>query len=106
MTDALADDRDAADLSRPIGAAAFKTRCLRIIDHVSESGAEVTITKHGRPVAKLVPVRAPAGRADILGSCKGTLVIVDDDDLVPSTAGEWRGWEARLDRLADAAGTA
>ena len=94
MTDALADDRDAADLGRPIGAAAFKTRCLRIIDHVSKSGAEVTITKHGRPVAKLVPIHAPAGRTNILGSCKDTLVILDSDDLVPSTADEWADWKA------------
>ena len=100
MTDALAD-HGAADLSRPIGAADFKARCLQIMDLVSESGTEVTITKHNRPVAKLVPVQPPARRASILGSCKDSLII-EDDDLDLSTAEEWTDWEAKLDRLADA----
>jgi prevent-host-death family protein len=100
MTDASAD-HDALDLSRRIGAADFKARCLQIMDLVSESGAEVTITKHNRPVAKLVPVRPPARRASILGSCRDSLIIVDDD-LVLSTADEWTDWEAKLDRLPDA----
>ncbi len=100
MTGALAD-HGAADLSRPIGAADFKARCLQIMDLVSESGTEVTITKHNRPVAKLVPVQPPARRASILGSCKDSLIIVNDDpDL--STADQWADWEAKLDRLPDA----
>ena len=100
MTDALADD-GAVDLSRPIGAAEFKARCLQIMDLVSRSGAEVTITKHNRPVAKLVPVQPPARRASILGSCRDSLIFVDDD-LDLSTADEWTEWEAKLDRLPDA----
>ncbi|MDE0669431.1 MAG: type II toxin-antitoxin system prevent-host-death family antitoxin [bacterium] len=100
MTDALAAD-GTVDLSRPIGAADFKARCLQIMDLVRESGVEVTITKHNRPVAKLVPVQPPARRASIIGSCRDSLVIVDDDgDL--STAGEWAEWEAKLDRCPDA----
>jgi len=100
MTDAFARE-GAVDLSRPIGAADFKSRCLQIMDLVSQSGAEVTITKHNRPVAKLVPVRTPARRASILGSCRDSLIIVDDD-LDLSTADEWTEWEAKLDRRPDA----
>ena len=100
MTAALADD-GGVDLSRPIGAADFKARCLQIMDLVSESGAEVTITKHNRPVAKLVPVQPPAMRASILGSCRDSLIILDDN-LDLSTADEWIEWEAKLDRLPDA----
>lgn len=36
-------------------AAEFKARCLAVMDEVEETGKEVTITKHGRAVAKLVP---------------------------------------------------
>ena len=89
-----------------IGAAAFKARCLQIMDRVSETGAEVTITKHGRPVAKLVPVGTRTAQPSLLGSCKETLVIFDDNDLIPSTAGEWVGWEAKLDRGLDGPGVA
>lgn len=65
---------------------------------MKETGAEVTITKHGHPVAKLVPVAAQASRPSLLGSCQDSLVILDDDDLVPSTAGEWTEWGVKLGR--------
>ena len=42
--------------SRAIPAGEFKTHCLAIMDRVYETGEEVTVTKHGKPVAKLVPV--------------------------------------------------
>ena len=76
-------------LHAPIGAAEFKARCLQIIDQVKETGAEVTITKHGHPVAKLVPVAAQVSRRPLVGSCKGSLIILSEDDLVPSTGDEW-----------------
>lgn len=33
----------------------FKARCLAAIDHVRERGEPITITRHGRVVASLVP---------------------------------------------------
>ena len=41
--------------SRTMKASDFKARCLRLMDEVAESGEEITITKNGRPVAKLAP---------------------------------------------------
>ena len=38
-----------------------------------ETGAEYTVTKHGTPVAKLVPYKA-SGRKGLFGSMKGTLL--------------------------------
>ena len=76
-----------------VGAAEFKARCHQIIDQVKETGADVTITKHGHPVAKLVPIAAQVNRPPLLGSCEGSLIILDDDDQVPSTANEWTAWE-------------
>ena len=102
----LEDPSPAGVLAGTIGAAAFKARCLQIMDRVSETGAEVTITKHGRPVAKLVPAGTRTAQPSLLGSCKETLIIFDDDDLVPSTAGEWVDWEAELDRGLDTPGIA
>ena len=81
-----------------IGAAEFKARCLQIMDRVRQTGAEVTITKHGHPVAKLVPADEGRARPALIGACKDSLVIVDDDDEVPSTADEWIGWEAGIER--------
>jgi len=34
----------------------FKTHCLAVMDEVQTKRQPVVITKHGRPVAKLVPV--------------------------------------------------
>ena len=88
-------------LPEPLGAAEFKARCLQIMDQVKETGAEVTITKHGHPVARLVPVTAQVNRPSLLGSCKGSLIILDDDDLVPSTEDEWTDWEAKTEQGPD-----
>ena len=87
----------------PVGAAEFKARCLQIMDQVNETGAEVTITKHGHPVAKLVPVAAQVTRPPLLGSCEDSLIILDEEDLVPSTADEWTDWEAKLEQAPDSA---
>ena len=43
---------------KTIPAGAFKTNCLAIMDEVQAKRETVVITKHGKPVAKLVPVNA------------------------------------------------
>lgn len=40
-----------------IEAEEFKTECLRLLDEVGQRHEELIITKRGRPIAKLVPVR-------------------------------------------------
>lgn len=54
---------------RTIGAYEAKTHLPRLLDEV-ESGDEITITKHGRPVAVLVPVRTPR-RSEIEAAIAG-----------------------------------
>ena len=43
--------------SRSIKASEFKAKCLKLMDEVAETGDEIVITKHGRPVSKLAPYR-------------------------------------------------
>lgn len=43
---------------RTIAASEFKARCLEIMDEVERTGVEVTITKHRKAVARLVPARS------------------------------------------------
>lgn len=54
-----------------IAAAKFKEKCLFLLDHVGPKG--IVITKHGRPVARLMP----AGRESksLLGRLKGKIQI-------------------------------
>jgi len=56
-----------------LAAATFKARCLELMDRVRETGTEYVITKHGEPVAKLVPCRA-IKTTSFFGSMKGTVL--------------------------------
>jgi prevent-host-death family protein len=60
-----------------VAAADFKARCLELMDRVRESGAEYTITKHGRPVARLVPCKPSTAPKRLFGSMKGTVLAFD-----------------------------
>jgi prevent-host-death family protein len=59
---------------KTIGSAKFKEKCLSLIDQVGPEG--IIITKHGKPVAKLVPVESDSG--NLIGSLKGKIVVKGD----------------------------
>ena len=57
----------------------FKARCLQLMDEVNEQGMEITITKHGRPVARLVPVLSkPISPTELYGAMVGMATISGD----------------------------
>lgn len=58
-----------------VAAAAFKATCLKLMDRVRETGVEYVVTKHGTPVAKLVPYKALRRRG--FGSMKGTVLAYE-----------------------------
>jgi prevent-host-death family protein len=58
---------------KTVGSADFKSKCLEYIDHVKEARAEYIVTRHGKPVAKLVPVDSEKPRS-IIGCMKGTVL--------------------------------
>jgi len=49
-----------SDGERSVAAAAFKARCLALLDRVAETGEPLVVTKRGRPVARVVPARRAA----------------------------------------------
>ena len=59
-----------------IPAAAFKATCLELMDRVRETGTEFVVTKHGKPVVKIVPY-AERERPALFGSMKGTVLKYD-----------------------------
>jgi prevent-host-death family protein len=67
-----------------------KTQLSKLIARVEE-GEEITISRNGRPAARLVPVgRRSAPR--VPGALKGQIVIHDDfDDLDEETLRDWYG---------------
>jgi prevent-host-death family protein len=67
---------------KEIGAAKFKEHCLSILDEVTDEG--IVITKRGRPVAKLIPIRTESEA--LIGALEGKLTIEGD---VLSTGLAW-----------------
>lgn len=59
-----------------IPAGEFKTHCLQLMDKVKLQREEIVITKHGKPVAKLVPVDEHS--LPVLGFLKNTVNIQAD----------------------------
>ena len=80
---------------KTISASEFKAKCLAILDEVADHGEIVTILKHGRPVAQLVPP-APRAQGHPQDQLRGTVELVGD---VVEPAVEVEAWEVeRLTR--------
>ena len=55
----------------------FKAKCLGVIEKVRKEKSRVTITRHGRPAAELIPISAsPPG--ELFGRSKESTVILGD----------------------------
>jgi len=72
---------------KKMAAGAFKANCLAVMDEVQAKHEAVVITKHGKPVAKLVPVEPQED--DIFGFLRGKVTIIGD---VVSPALSKREW--------------
>ncbi len=69
-------------MTRTIAAAQFKEKCLAILDQVEPGG--IVITKHGRPVAKLIPFARTSEH--LIGSLRGKIHVSGD---IMSTGVKW-----------------
>lgn len=63
-------------VGRVVKAAEFKAKCLDLMDQVAATGNPVTITKRGKPVARLVPVQKRP--KSLFGALKGHIRIRGD----------------------------
>jgi prevent-host-death family protein len=66
-----------------IPATLFKAKCLELMDQVSETGEGYTITKHGRPVARLLPLEGTTMSPQQLFGIGKNKVTVQTDLLKP-----------------------
>jgi len=73
-------------MSKTVKASEFKAKCLQLMDQVAETGETVIITKHGKPVARLVP--APVSDKPLFGALKGMMRITGD--IVAPLDVEWK----------------
>ena len=72
---------------KEIAAGEFKAQCLGIMDRVQRTRESILITKHGKPVAKLVPADRPGD--DIFGYMAGKVKIVGDIVAPVTPLEEW-----------------
>ena len=70
---------------RLVMASRFKERCLALLDSVAKTKIPVVVTKHGKPVAKLVPIDEPEA-SSTMGSVR---LLADDDEAYFSTGEAW-----------------
>ena len=70
-------------MKETMSASEFKNTCLRVMDEVARSGQEVVVTKRGRRVVRIVPVRAVEPDDGLEG-----MILHQDDDLF-STGESW-----------------
>jgi len=62
-----------------------KAMILRLLDD-AEAGEEIEITRHGRPVARLVPA---SGALSLKGSFKGVAMTAVEEEQLFSTGEAW-----------------
>ncbi|HEV2176709.1 MAG TPA: type II toxin-antitoxin system Phd/YefM family antitoxin [Terriglobia bacterium] len=72
---------------RKMAAGSFKTKCLAVMDEVQAKREAVLITKHGKPVATLVPFNADAD--DIFGFLAGQGAVTGDVVAPALSTEEW-----------------
>lgn len=72
-------------MPKQVTATAAKATFLRLLDEAA-AGEEVEITRHGRPVARLVP---PVGARSLKGSFKGEAMSAAPEEQLYSTGEDW-----------------
>ena len=72
-------------MARTMTATAAKTNFLRLLDEAA-SGEEIEITRHGRPVARLVP---PSGSRILKGMFQGDARTAVDEETLLNTEEMW-----------------
>jgi prevent-host-death family protein len=72
----------------------FKAKCLAFLEQVRKTREPIRITRHGKPVAEIVPPGPVMDRGAWIGSLRGTVEILGD---IISPATDKDEWEAERD---------
>lgn len=70
-----------------IAAGDFKARCLKLLDEVAETREPLVITKHGKAVAKLVPMPP---EQELFGALAGS--VLAEGDLIAPLDNDWEAY--------------
>jgi prevent-host-death family protein len=72
----------------------FKAKCLALLEEVRKTRKPIRITRHGKPVAEVVPPVPVSERSKMMGSMKGSIIFKGD---IISPASDPDDWEALRD---------
>ena len=72
-------------MAKQVTATEAKATIFRLLDDAA-AGEEIEITKHGRPVARLVP---PSRTRSLKGSFEGVAMTAVDEEQLFSTGQPW-----------------
>jgi len=82
-------------------AADFKARALAVMRKVHDTGEEVTVTSHGRPLVRIIALRAE-GEPVGYGCMRGTFELLVPEGRAPGAApkawGTLREWDDAHER--------
>lgn len=81
---------------KTINAAAFKARCLALIDEVAETGQPLVVTKRGKAKVQIVAVREKP--KTLVGALKGYFEIVGDIVGPVFDESDW-DWERKWQKI-------
>jgi len=62
---------------RDVSISEFKAKCLGLIEQVQKTRQPLRITRHGKPVAEVIPA-GPDRKRSFLGRMEGTVEILGD----------------------------
>jgi prevent-host-death family protein len=71
-------------MSATIAAGVFKAKCLKLLDEVAEKRETLVITKHGKPVARVMPMPP---EKNIIGAMRGS--VLWEGDIISPIDVEW-----------------
>ena len=65
----------------------LKTHMLKVFREIEESGEELIVTDHARPVLKIQPIKQGSTADEAFGRFQGKVTYLEDPDM--PTADEW-----------------
>lgn len=73
---------------KKVAAAKFKATCLNLMDRVAATGEPLEVTKRGKALVRLVPVRERNPRP-IFGAARESILYLAPDEELFSTGAVW-----------------
>jgi antitoxin (DNA-binding transcriptional repressor) of toxin-antitoxin stability system len=74
-------------MTQTISKSKLKAKMLEIFRQIEESGDELIVTDHDKPVLKITPIKKKATVEEVFGPYQGKVIFYEDPDT--PTLSEW-----------------